>query len=70
MPLFDFECRSCGKRFERLVRATDRDDAIDCPACGKTDAQRLLSAPAPIASDSGVRFTGGGGGGCGRSGFT
>lgn len=69
MPLFDFECRTCGKRFEQLLRRTDRDEDVACPDCGRTDAKRLLSAPAPLHGDGGLRATGGGGG-CGSSGFT
>jgi putative FmdB family regulatory protein len=67
MPLFDFECRTCGTRFERLVRSTDRDEDQVCPVCGKTDAKRLLSAPAALAADGGGRAPSGGGcGGFGR----
>ena len=41
MPLFDFNCRSCGHQFEALVRA---GQAPVCPACGAPDPERQLSA--------------------------
>jgi len=40
MPLYDFQCRSCGGNFERLVRA---GDSIICPSCGSHEVDRLLS---------------------------
>ena len=40
MPLYEFECRGCGKHFEHLTRG-DRSPA--CPACAGTDLQKLLS---------------------------
>jgi putative FmdB family regulatory protein len=39
MPLYDFECRSCGHLFEALVRA---GDAARCPSCNGTDLERQL----------------------------
>ena len=70
MPLFDFECRTCGRRFETLLRRTDRDEDVSCPDCGRHDAKRLLSAPAAHAGSADGAFRAGGGGGCGSSGFT
>jgi putative FmdB family regulatory protein len=40
MPLYEFECRGCASRFERLVRA---GDSPTCPACGSVDLERILS---------------------------
>ena len=40
MPLYDFHCRSCGERFERLVRG---GDVIECPSCRGSEVERLLS---------------------------
>jgi putative FmdB family regulatory protein len=39
--LYDFECRSCGRVFETLVR-TGTTPA--CPQCGATDLERQLSS--------------------------
>jgi putative FmdB family regulatory protein len=44
MPLLEFECRSCSKRFEELVRAAQRPA---CPACGSTELERLYSPVSP-----------------------
>jgi len=40
MPLYDFECRSCGREFEALVRPGDEPQ---CPDCHGRDLERLLS---------------------------
>jgi putative FmdB family regulatory protein len=42
MPLFEFECRGCGERFEAFV-TTDRKPA--CPACQGAELRKLLSSP-------------------------
>jgi putative FmdB family regulatory protein len=45
MPLYEYLCGACGHRFERIQKFSDAP--IDtCPACGKNDVQKLLSAPA------------------------
>lgn len=42
MPLYDFECRACGHKFEALVRPQDAPPA--CPSCRSTDLERLVSS--------------------------
>lgn len=44
MPLYEYECESCGKRFERIQKFSDAHvDA--CPTCGGP-VKRLFSSPA------------------------
>ena len=42
MPLFEYRCRSCGRKTEELVLAGDTESAPVC-ACGSADLTRLLS---------------------------
>lgn len=50
MPLYNYECQQCGKRFEELV-AYDKREAVVCPNCqGKTKV--LVSAFAVKAGGS------------------
>ncbi|MBZ5559344.1 MAG: zinc ribbon domain-containing protein [Acidobacteriia bacterium] len=42
MPLYDFQCRSCGHEFEALVRPADTV-APECPSCHGRDLKKLLS---------------------------
>ncbi len=41
MPLFDYECNRCDRRFEEL---TGPDEQVVCPGCGGTDVARQLGA--------------------------
>jgi putative FmdB family regulatory protein len=41
VPLYDFRCRACGEQFEEFSRP---GQTAPCPACGATDAERVLSA--------------------------
>ena len=42
MPLYEYRCRACKKKFEALVRA--QDPAPACPSCKSADLERLHSA--------------------------
>lgn len=44
MPIYAFECGSCGHQFERLQRLADADPA-DCPECSAAQVRRQLTAP-------------------------
>ncbi|HEY0232799.1 MAG TPA: FmdB family zinc ribbon protein [Dokdonella sp.] len=52
MPIYDFECRSCNARFERLQKLSDPDPTV-CPECGKETIKRRLTAPAFRLAGSG-----------------
>jgi putative FmdB family regulatory protein len=43
VPIYDFECRACGERFEALVA---RAESPACPICATPEPTRLFS---PIA---------------------
>lgn len=45
MPIYEFECGSCGARFEELVAAGTGE--MECPVCGSAEARRLLSNVSP-----------------------
>ena len=45
MPLYEYECSACGRRFELIQRFAD-PPAEACVACGKGPVHKLLSAPA------------------------
>jgi len=40
MPLFEYECRSCGRQFEYLTRAGERPS---CPTCASDALDKRLS---------------------------
>jgi putative FmdB family regulatory protein len=43
MPIYEFACGKCGRKFERLVLGSD-DKKPECPDCGSREAQKLMSA--------------------------
>ena len=42
MPLYEYECGACGRRFDRLVSASEAAEAV-CPRCGASEVRRLIS---------------------------
>jgi putative FmdB family regulatory protein len=65
MPLYEYKCKKCQKRFEVIRRVTD-SDPVECPECGEP-ASRLLSGFA-IGGSTGSFSSGSTGGGCSWSG--
>lgn len=55
MPLYEYECRTCGKRTELLQRMADPPLAA-CPQCGG-EVKKLFSAPAVQFKGSGWYVT-------------
>ncbi|KFN51241.1 FmdB family zinc ribbon protein [Arenimonas composti] len=45
MPIYAFECTSCGHAFDRLQKLSDADPT-QCPTCGAPDVRRQVTAPA------------------------
>lgn len=47
MPTYEYRCKACGHRFERLQKFSD-DPVRICPDCGEDQAERLISAGAGV----------------------
>lgn len=45
MPIYEYECRVCGYRLEKLQKISDAP-LIDCPECGAAGLRKLVSAAA------------------------
>ncbi len=41
MPIYEYQCRECGHRFEYLVLKST--PPAECPVCGKQDLTQLVS---------------------------
>ena len=52
MPIYEYQCRECGHRLEKLQKMSDAP-LIQCPACGAQSLTKLVSA-------AGFRLKGGG----------
>jgi putative FmdB family regulatory protein len=56
MPLYEYECEACQKRFERIQKFSDPHVDV-CPNCGKGPVRKLLSSPAIQFKGSGFYIT-------------
>ena len=43
MPIFEYVCKQCDKRFEALVRGSS---AVQCPSCKSTSLEKQVSVSA------------------------
>lgn len=43
MPIFEFECKTCGTPFEELVRSSEAISNVSCPDCGSTQVRKKVS---------------------------
>ncbi|KPJ64928.1 hypothetical protein AMK68_00025 [candidate division KD3-62 bacterium DG_56] len=43
MPVFEYRCHACGRRFAWLEGVVDDRTKPACPHCGGTDIKRLIS---------------------------
>ena len=50
MPIYEYQCTSCGKEFEVLVRSSS--PAPHCPECQGTQLRKKLSAFATLSAAS------------------
>lgn len=45
MPLYDYECAACGRRFE-VFHGVHADGPTECPLCGKGPVRKVITAAA------------------------
>ncbi len=55
MPLYEYRCKACGHRFEK-IQSFSAPDEKECPVC-QGEVERLISAPAVHFSGSGFYST-------------
>jgi putative FmdB family regulatory protein len=55
VPLYEYECKKCGHRFERIQKFSDKP-VTRCPECGGK-VEQLLHAPAVQFKGSGWYVT-------------
>ncbi len=58
MPLYEYQCKTCGKQFEKMVSFAEADHKPECPHCHSNDTQKRLSLFASTGSSaSGTALT-------------
>lgn len=58
MPIYEYVCKKCGERFERLVMTLSSQDDIICPYCGSDEVDRAVSWFSSLGSCSSTRSFG------------
>ena len=69
MPLYEYICQACEKKFDVRASITEYSDGINpsCPDCGSNKVERGFSAFNFLSGSEGGS---GSSGGCGPSGFS
>ncbi|SHH10889.1 putative regulatory protein, FmdB family [Thermosyntropha lipolytica DSM 11003] len=44
MPIYEFKCAACGKKFDLLLSLKERDKKVKCPECSSDQVERQLSS--------------------------
>ena len=45
MPIYEFQCNKCGKRFEKILSLSESSKNIDCNCPKKAPSKKVVSAP-------------------------
>ena len=56
MPVYEYECKECGNRFEKMQPIT-ADPLKECPHCGKSALRRVFHPVGVIFKGSGWYIT-------------
>lgn len=53
MPVYEYYCANCAKRFEALRPMNQADAPIPCPRCDALETRKVISVFAAISRDGG-----------------
>jgi putative FmdB family regulatory protein len=72
MPLYEYTCRECGRRFEVLQRVGADGTGVACPGCGASHVTKQFStfASSGIGTDGAMPCGAPSASSCGSGGFT
>jgi putative FmdB family regulatory protein len=56
MPIYQYRCKACGHKFERIIRYMKRHN-MKCPRC-RGQIQKLVSRPGVLITDKSFPYTG------------
>ena len=43
MPIYEYRCQDCGRKFEKFLRSSSNEDAVECPHCHSTRVHKGFS---------------------------
>lgn len=44
MPIYEFQCQDCQKKFETLLSSSSKINEVTCPACHSKNIKKIISA--------------------------
>lgn len=52
MPLYDFQCKSCGYTFEKMLSISNmkQPETEPCPECGEINVKKVIVSATPLVS--------------------
>jgi putative FmdB family regulatory protein len=51
MPLYEYQCKTCGTQFQDLIMKREQEAGLSCPECGGSSLKRLISMVAYHVSE-------------------
>lgn len=54
MPIYEYRCQACRRKFSALVGVVANEKPIACPRCGSTESARVMSRFARVRSEDEV----------------
>ncbi len=52
MPLYEYQCKSCGETFEKMMRWSESGHNPVCPNCQSEDTRKKVSSFASMGASS------------------
>ena len=59
MPIYEYRCKNCQNKFDKLVPMNTGSSEIECPACHKKQAEKVISLFGTKESDNSSYATAG-----------
>ena len=67
VPIYEYQCKSCGEKFEKLQRTMSDTAKVECPKCKSDQTARELSVFA-VGAEGAAKSSASAGPMCGRCG--
>jgi putative FmdB family regulatory protein len=65
MPIYEYRCKHCGAKFDKLVKLSTQLAEIQCPKCGAHKAEKAVSRLGLMGSSSAGKSFGSSASSCG-----
>jgi putative FmdB family regulatory protein len=50
MPLYEYFCKNCGKRFDKMMRFSESNSTPECPFCSSQETSKQISTFASVGA--------------------